>query len=48
MASGIDIEGRKHLLHLASRNKESEDCWVEFFRHVAARLANANLGQSLG
>jgi len=33
----IDSEGRKHLLHLAVGNKESETCWTEFFRHVLAR-----------
>lgn len=33
----IDTEGRKHLLHLAVGNKESKDCWVEFFRHMVAR-----------
>ena len=37
VAWGIDTEGRKHLLHLAVGNKESEDCWVEFFRHMVAR-----------
>jgi transposase-like protein len=33
----IDSEGRKHLLHLAVGNKESETCWTEFFRHMLAR-----------
>jgi transposase-like protein len=33
----IDSEGRKHLLHLAVGNKESEACWTEFFRHMLAR-----------
>jgi putative transposase len=33
----IDSEGRKHLLHLAVGNKESEACWVEFFRNMVAR-----------
>ncbi len=37
VAWGIDTEGRKHLLHLAVGNKESEDCWVEFCRHMVAR-----------
>ena len=37
VAWGIDTEGRKHLLHLAVGNKESEDCWVEFFCHMLAR-----------
>ena len=33
----VDTDGRKHLLHLTVGNKESEDCWVEFFRHMVAR-----------
>jgi putative transposase len=33
----IDSEGRKHLLHLAVGNKESEACWTEFFRDVLGR-----------
>lgn len=33
----IDTEGRKHLLHLAVGNKESEDDWTEFFRHMIRR-----------
>jgi putative transposase len=33
----IDSEGRKHLLHLAVGNKESEAAWTEFFRHMLAR-----------
>ena len=33
----IDSEGRKHLLHLAVGNKESEACWTEFFRHMLGR-----------
>jgi transposase-like protein len=37
VAWGVDTEGRKHLLHLAVGNKESEACWVEFFRHMVAR-----------
>jgi transposase-like protein len=37
VAWGVDSDGRKHLLHLAVGNKESEDCWVEFFRHMVAR-----------
>jgi len=37
VAWGVDTEGRKHLLHLAVGNKESEACWVEFFRHMVTR-----------
>lgn len=37
VAWGVDGEGRKHLVHLAVGNKESEECWVEFFRHMVAR-----------
>lgn len=37
VAWGIDSEGRKHLLHLQVGNKESETCWVEFFRHMVTR-----------
>ena len=37
VAWGVDSDGRKHLLHLAVGNKESEDCWVEFFRHMVNR-----------
>jgi putative transposase len=33
----IDSEGRKHLLHLAVGNKESEAAWTEFFRHMLKR-----------
>ena len=33
----IDSDGRKHLLHLAVGNKESEACWTEFFRTMLAR-----------
>jgi hypothetical protein len=33
----IDSEGRKHLLHLAVGNKESEACWAEFCRHMVSR-----------
>jgi putative transposase len=33
----IDSDGRKHLLHLAVGNKESEACWVEFFRSMLGR-----------
>jgi putative transposase len=33
----IDAEGRKHLLHLAVGNKESEASWTEFLRHMVAR-----------
>ena len=37
VAWGIDTDGRKHLLHLAVGNKESEDDWTEFFRHMIRR-----------
>lgn len=37
VAWGIDSEGRKHLLHLAVGNKESEKAWTEFFRHMLGR-----------
>jgi putative transposase len=33
----IDTEGRKHLLHLAVGNKESEAAWTGFFRDMVAR-----------
>jgi putative transposase len=33
----IDSDGRKHLLHLAVGNKESEQCWTEFFRNMLGR-----------
>jgi transposase-like protein len=33
----IASDGRKHLLHLAVGNKESEACWNEFFRHMLSR-----------
>ncbi|MET0521217.1 MAG: IS256 family transposase [Jiangellaceae bacterium] len=33
----IDSDGRKHLLHLAVGNKESEACWAEFFRSMLSR-----------
>jgi putative transposase len=33
----VDSDGRKHLLHLAVGNKESEACWTEFLRHMVAR-----------
>jgi putative transposase len=33
----IDSEGRKHLLHLAVGNKESEAAWTEFFRNMIGR-----------
>jgi len=33
----IDSEGRKHLLHLAVGNKESEVCWTGFFRNMVDR-----------
>jgi len=34
---GIAADGRKHLLHLAVGNKESESCWTEFFRSMIDR-----------
>lgn len=37
VAWGVDTDGRKHLLHLAVGNKESEDAWTEFFRHMVGR-----------
>jgi len=37
VAWGVDTDGRKHLLHLAVGNKESEDCWTGFFRHMVGR-----------
>jgi transposase-like protein len=33
----IDSEGRKHLLHLAVGNKESEAAWTAFFRNLLER-----------
>jgi putative transposase len=33
----IASDGRKHLLHLAVGNKESEACWTEFFRNLLGR-----------
>jgi transposase-like protein len=33
----IDSDGRKHLLHLAVGNKESEQCWTGFFRNLLER-----------
>jgi putative transposase len=33
----IDCDGRKHLLHLAVGNKESEACWTSFFRSMLER-----------
>ena len=33
----ITTDGRKVLLHLAVGNKESEECWTEFFRHMIER-----------
>src|ERR687884_1617064 len=37
VAWGIASDGRKHLLHLAVGNKESETCWTEFFRSMLGR-----------
>jgi putative transposase len=34
---GIASDGRKHLLHLAVGNKESEACWTGFFRNLLER-----------
>jgi putative transposase len=33
----IDSDGRKHLLHMAVGNKESEAAWTEFFRNTVGR-----------
>ena len=33
----IAADGRKHLLHLAAGNKESQACWTEFFRNMLSR-----------
>jgi transposase-like protein len=33
----IDSDGRKHLLHMAVGNKESEAAWTEFFRDMVRR-----------
>ncbi len=33
----IASDGRKHLLHLAVGNKESQACWMEFFRSMLGR-----------
>jgi transposase-like protein len=33
----IASDGRKHLLHLAVGNRESEACWTEFFRSMLGR-----------
>jgi putative transposase len=33
----IASDGRKHLLHLAVGNKESEACWTAFFRNLLER-----------
>lgn len=33
----IDSEGRKHLLHLAVGNRESEAAWTEFLRNMVGR-----------
>ncbi len=33
----ITSDGRKHLLHLAVGNKESQACWTEFFRSMLGR-----------
>jgi transposase-like protein len=33
----IASDGRKHLLHLAVGNKESQACWTEFFRSMLRR-----------
>lgn len=36
-AWGTTSDGRKHLLHLAVGNKESEVCWTDFLRNMVAR-----------
>ncbi len=33
----VHRDGRKHLLHLAVGNKESEACWTGFFRNLLER-----------
>ena len=33
----IASDGRKHLLHVAVGNKESQACWTEFFRSMLGR-----------
>ena len=33
----IASDGRKHLVHLAVGNKESQACWTEFFRNMLGR-----------
>jgi putative transposase len=38
---GIASDGRKHLLHLAVGNKESERCWTAFFRNLLERRMRA-------
>jgi putative transposase len=37
VAWGIAADGRKHLLHLAVGNKESERCWTDFLRNMVDR-----------
>ncbi len=37
VAWGIAADGRKHLLHLAVGNKESERCWTGLFRNLLER-----------
>jgi transposase-like protein len=37
----IDSDGRKHLLHLAVGNKESEQCWTGFFHNLLERRMRA-------
>jgi transposase-like protein len=37
----IASDGRKHLLHVAVGNKESQACWTEFFRSMLARVMRA-------
>jgi transposase-like protein len=37
VAWGVASDGRKHLLHLAVGNKESEACWTEFLRNMVQR-----------
>jgi putative transposase len=37
VARCIASDGRKHLLHLAVGNKESERCWTDFCRNMVER-----------
>jgi putative transposase len=44
----IDSDGRKHLLHLAVGNKESEQCWTGFFRNLLERRMRAPTWRTRG